>query len=213
MSGFRDVGPAFPDRGRASKYTGVLKIKISCCWMIFDEFYNVTKKDRRRNCLGYVEKKFFWVVKFPPHLMFNPILVKHSSWKLDNGWSEHMRLGTWDMRPVFRPTFCYLLSLSLSLSDHWMDKEQKPGTNVQSNFRARAEKSDSPDVRWYKMFNTLWNLFENTLRYFDPTAWRTGSRFFFNYLCFMSPPPSSRDNKREEILNIQSSEMKMEKLN
>ena len=134
-------------------------------------------------------------------------LLKDTQWLV---WAHE----TWDMRhaPSFSSNLL-LPPLSLSLSDHWMDKEQKPGTNVQSNFRARAEKSDSPDVRWYKMFNTLWNLFENTLRYFDPTAWRTGSRFFFNYLCFMSPPPSSRDNKREEILKIQSSEMKMEKLN
>ena len=66
-------------------------------------------------------------------------------------------------------------------------------------------KSDSEAVmmRWYKIFNTLWNLFENTLCYFDPVCEELG-RGFLQIFMFYAPP--SRDNNLTETLNSQSAE-------
>ena len=56
----------------------------------------------------------------------------------------------------------------------------------------------------YKIFNTLWNLFENTLCYFDPLGKELGRGFLQIFMFYVSPP--SRDNNRAGTLNRPSSE-------
>ena len=66
----------------------------------------------------------------------------------------------------------------------------KSVTSVHSNFKPGLRKKSDYDsvMMWYKIFNTLWNLFENTLCYFDPLCEELG-RGFLQIFMFYVPPP------------------------